>query len=422
MDLALEISPLQVHRLASDLRLRGVNVTLARAELMVDALSLFKGLTVEEAFWLGRATLCCDRSEFAAYDQCFSALFNNGKLLPYDQIRAGSEGEHRSDRRNQTTRPVGEQESSLAIREGGASSVHAAVHAPDDSDTQENSHSTPPVDGAGATDGDVIRSEDFSLLTGAERSEVLTMMGAMSSSFPRRMSRRRASSRFGSIDMSRTVASAMAHAGDPERLFRQRRVLRPRRCIVLIDVSGSMASYSQLLLRLGYALVQSQPRSTEVFTIGTRLTRATRFLQTRDPDVALPRATSAVPDWLGGTRLGEQLKAFLDLWGQRGMARGAQVLIASDGWERGDCSLLTEQMQRLRRLAFRIIWCNPHKGTLGYEPTSRGIRAVLPYVDNFLAGASLEDMQNVVAFISSGLDRRAKPARHHVTSRFRRAS
>ena len=150
-----------------------------------------------------------------------------------------------------------------------------------------------------------------------------------------------------------------------------RRRDKPRRLVLLLDVSGSMAPYADVLLRFAHAAVRVAPQSTEVFTVSTRLTRITRQLRLRDPELALAAAGTAVPDWSGGTRLGESLQAFLDLWGQRGTARQAVVVIASDGWERGDAGLLAEQMARLARLAHRIVWINPHRGKTGFAPLHR---------------------------------------------------
>jgi len=145
--------------------------------------------------------------------------------------------------------------------------------------------------------------------------------------------------------------------------------------------------------------VRSAPRTTEAFTIGTRLTRVTRALRARDPDEALRGAGEQVPDWSGGTRLGEVLQAFLDRWGQRGMARGAVVVVFSDGWERGDPAALGEQMQRMHRLAYRVVWVNPHRGKAGYRPIQGGIAAALPYVDDFVAGHSLATFAELVEVV-----------------------
>jgi uncharacterized protein with von Willebrand factor type A (vWA) domain len=122
-------------------------------------------------------------------------------------------------------------------------------------------------------------------------------------------------------------------------------------------------------------------------------------LRLRDPDLALAGAGNAIPDWSGGTRLGEALRAFLDLWGQRGTARRAVVVIASDGWERGDASLLGEQMRRLNRLAHRVVWVNPHRGKRGFAPITGGMVAALPHLDELIAGHSLDSLTHLVEVI-----------------------
>jgi uncharacterized protein with von Willebrand factor type A (vWA) domain len=175
--------------------------------------------------------------------------------------------------------------------------------------------------------------------------------------------------------------------GEPASLQWRRQTQRPRPVVLLVDVSGSMSSYADALLRLAHRVGRNTP--VETFALGTRLTRLTGALGAHDPERALVAAGQAVPDWSGGTRLGETLKAFLDRWGRRGVARGAVVVVFSDGWERGDAALLGEQMARLHRIAHRVVWVNPHRGKPRYEPVQGGILAVLPHVDDFVAGHSL---------------------------------
>ncbi len=170
--------------------------------------------------------------------------------------------------------------------------------------------------------------------------------------------------------------------------------------MILADISGSMAPYADPILRFAHAAIRRNPAYTEAFTLGTRLTRVTRELRLRDPEKALRAAGNAIPDWSGGTQLGEMLRAFLDRWGQRGTARRAIVVIFSDGWERGDSSLLGEQMARLRRLAHRVVWLNPHRGKEGFAPATAGMTAALPHCDDFLAGHTLDalhDLADVIA-------------------------
>jgi len=159
-----------------------------------------------------------------------------------------------------------------------------------------------------------------------------------------------------------------------------------------------MAPYADTLLRFAHALVRREPRATEVFSVGTRLTRITDELRHRDPDTAMRAVSAAIPDWSGGTRLGEELKEFLARHGSS--ARGAIAVIASDGWERGDPSLLGAQMARLSRLAHRVVWVNPHKGSEGYQPLTGGMQAALPYLDDFVAGHSLAAFEELAALLA----------------------
>jgi uncharacterized protein with von Willebrand factor type A (vWA) domain len=205
--------------------------------------------------------------------------------------------------------------------------------------------------------------------------------------------------RSGPPDLRRTVRRALRAGGEPINRAFVEPGERPRRLILLCDVSGSMESYSRALLRFLHAAVVGRGR-VEAFALGTRLTRLTRDLSTRDPDAALTAAARRVVDWSGGTRLGEGLRQFNDEWGVRGLARGAVVVILSDGWDRGDPELLGEQMARLHRVTRRIIWVNPLKASPGFAPLARGMAAALPYVDEFVEGhslASLEELVDVVA-------------------------
>lgn len=196
--------------------------------------------------------------------------------------------------------------------------------------------------------------------------------------------------RRGDVDAARTVRASLRRMGEPAEIAWRRRSVRPRRVVLLVDVSGSMSGYADALLRLAHRLTHALPASrVETFTLGTRLTHLTRPLRLREADRALVAAGETVPDWSGGTRLGESLGAFLDRWGRRGAARGAVVVVFSDGWERGDPALLAEQVARLQRVAHRVVWVNPHRGKAGYEPVQQGVLAVLPHVDDFVAGHSL---------------------------------
>lgn len=175
--------------------------------------------------------------------------------------------------------------------------------------------------------------------------------------------------------------------------------MRARPLVLLIDISGSMAPYADLMLRFAHAAMRVRPAGTEVFTVGTRLTRLTPHLRLRDPQEALDAAGRAIPDWSGGTRLGESLRAMLDLWGQRGATRQAVTVLVSDGWERGDVTLLGEQTARLSRLSHRVLWVNPHRGREGFTPVAAGMAAALPHVDELLAGHTFDALQELAEVI-----------------------
>ena len=215
---------------------------------------------------------------------------------------------------------------------------------------------------------------------------------------PRRSYRSRPARNGRQHDLRATVRDSLSAGGEPIRRHWREPGDRLRRLVLLLDVSGSMEPYARGMLRFVHAAVAGRQR-VEAFAMGTRLTRVTRELSSRDPDKALQQASARVLDWSGGTRLGECLTRFNDEWGVRGMARGAIVVILSDGWDRGDPAVLGEQMQRLDRIAFRTVWVNPLKVTPGYAPLARGMAAALPYVDAFVEGHSVAAMEELAATI-----------------------
>jgi hypothetical protein len=200
-------------------------------------------------------------------------------------------------------------------------------------------------------------------------------------------------------DVRRTVRDALRTGGEPLRRRYRRRGTRPRRVVLLLDVSGSMEPYARALVRFLQSAVVARA-DVEAFALGTRLTRITRELGSRDPDAAIASAARRVVDWSGGTRLGASLRAFNDEWGIRGMARGAIVVILSDGWDRGGAEMLGEQMARLARVTHRIVWVNPLKASEGYAPLAQGMAAALPYVDDFVEGHSLAALEHVAETVA----------------------
>jgi uncharacterized protein len=231
--------------------------------------------------------------------------------------------------------------------------------------------------------------------------ELERLLEAVRFASPRRRSRRYVRSRRRSRrpDLPRTVRSAVRAGGEPVRTLWKAPSDQPRRIVVLCDVSGSMEAYARLLMRFVHVVVSTRGR-VEAFTIGTRLTRVTRELSVHDPDVALARAAGSVEDWSSGTRLGETLREFNQRWGARGLARGAVVLVFSDGWDRGDPEVLGLEMARLSRVAHRVVWVNPLKASPGYAPLARGMAAALPYVDHFVEGHSLASLEFLAQLVT----------------------
>jgi uncharacterized protein len=177
--------------------------------------------------------------------------------------------------------------------------------------------------------------------------------------------------------------------------------VRPRRLVLVLDVSGSMAPYARMLLQYVQASVAARAR-VEAFAFGTHLTRLTLELAGRDPDLALQRASQRVTDWSGGTRIGASLATLNREHGRR-IGRGAVIVVLSDGWDRGDPDELAAEMARLRRCAHRVLWLNPLAADPRYEPLTRGMQAALPHVDHLLPGNSIASLEALASLMEEGL-------------------
>ncbi len=329
----------------------------------------------DDVYWAGRITLVSRPEEIETYDRAFELFWERGasaRTRPAPRSRSPVPEPDRS---------VAPPKKTVEKDEGGDDAVRLRYS---------------PVE--------VLRTKDFALYSPEEFAELHRLLADLELSGALRRSRRLEPSHRGRHDPRRTLRGALRTGGEAVRhRFRRARV-QPRKVVLLCDVSGSMAPYSRALLRFLHAGVVSGAR-LEAFSMGTRLTRITRELATRDPDQALRQAAGAVKDISGGTRLGDTIKEFVDRWGQRGMARGAVVVILSDGWDRGDVNVLAEQMQRLERLAYRVIWVNPLKSAPGYKPLAAGMAAALPHVDIFLSGHNFESLQELAGAIADAAAR-----------------
>ncbi|HLS26603.1 MAG TPA: VWA domain-containing protein [Beutenbergiaceae bacterium] len=322
--------------------------------------------TRSNLYWGGRLAFCSSPADIVTYDRAFEAWFSD---------RAWARHVHPA-----TQQPVVQERFEL-----GADGTSG------DTDT------TPPPT---ASRAEILRHRDLTTLEPPDRELAYRMIARLRRRPPSRRTRRTRPAKRGRIDLRAMSAEAMRLGGETVHWRYRAPHHRRRRVIALVDVSGSMSAYSDAYLLFGHALRRSGGE-TEVFSLGTRLTRLTEPLAASDPQTAVHRASAQVEDWAGGTRLGDQLKVFLDRWGQRGMARGAIVVIFSDGWERGGAELLGAQARRLARLAHTVLWCNPHRGHPGYEPLTAGMQAVIDYVDGLVAGHSVDALEELMGLIDA---------------------
>jgi uncharacterized protein with von Willebrand factor type A (vWA) domain len=318
----------------------------------------------DDVYWALRTTLVSRIEDVEAFDLAFSAWFLGAASPP--QLRVVATPPPARGAPGLTPAPAADSEVDGGEREVGGHSVD-----------------------------ELLRHRDFAEMTSEEFEAARRLIGAIAAQRPLRRSRRLRSGRRGeTLDLRTTMRRALASGGEPFQRAYRRRVHKPRRLVFLLDVSGSMESYSRALVTFLHAAVGSG-RNVETFAFGTRLTRVTAELRSRDPDAALAAAAQAVSDWSGGTRIGGALKAYNDEWGRRALTRGAVVVILSDGWERESDDLVGREMGRLARQAFAVVWVNPLKGDPRYEPLAGGMRAALPYIDRFVSGhdvASLETL------------------------------
>jgi len=359
----------------------GATITYARA---LAAVGLDRR---DDAYWAGRVTLLRGPEDVPLYDRAFRVFWDRVASIVADASALTSDLTIAFDAPND---------------EGGDEAGDDAGG--DDSDAR-------PSVRVRYSRAEVLHERDFALYTATEHDEAKRLMSDLRFVGSLRPSRRQhpVSHQRGRTDLRRTVRRSLRAGGEPTPRAVRAPTSRPRRIVLLCDVSGSMEPYARAMLRFLHVAVVGRGR-VEAFALGTRLTRLTRELQSRDPDAALAAAAERVVDWSGGTRLGDGLRTFNDRWGVRGMARGAIVVILSDGWDRGDPDELGAEMARLARVAHRIVWVNPLKATPEYAPLARGMAAALPYVDDFVEGHSLSALDELVQVIARP-DRRVPAAR-----------
>lgn len=360
--------------LAARLREAGVGATPERAGRFAAAVAAARPADHRELYWLARVTLVGGHGELEAFDRVADEVLG---ALPALALPAPSV---------------------LVPPPVVALVVSPGEDGPDGDEADEQDATA--LHRAGASVDERLRRTDFGAWTDEERERLRHLMAQLTVVAPTRPGRRhRAAGHGARLDLRATLRRAHRTGGDPVFRAHRRPEERRRRVVLLADVSGSMEAYSRAYLHLLHGAVRGA--RAEAFVFATRLTRLTRPLRLADPEEALARAAALAPDWSGGTRIGEAIRRFNDEYGRRGLARGAVVVIVSDGWERADPARVGEQLARLRRLAHRIVWVNPRAATEGFAPLAGGMAAALPHVDTLLSGHSPEAVADLLDAIAA---------------------
>lgn len=366
-----------------ELRRRGLPVGTGRIVTFCRAAAVLGTIHRDELYWAGRASLVSRPEDTEAFDAAFEDWFREGVRIELDlPVEVDAE---------EGVPPRTEEIPGLRVEE-------ERIMAPEWHELGEGEEQE--VEGEAAirivaSAYEVLREKSFADLTEEERARVSHLIRKLAVRVPIRRTRRYRTSSSGTrFDVKRTLRRSLRTHGEPFHRAWRERGTRARPLVLILDISGSMAPYSRALVQFAYAAMAAG-RKVEVFVFGTRLTRVTRTLRTKDPDRAIHEIGREVADWEGGTRIGESIKTLVDGWSQRAAIRGAVAVICSDGLERGEPELLRGQMARLRRLVHRIVWVNPLKGSSRYEPLARGMAAALPSIDVFLPGHNLESLEEL---------------------------
>ena len=354
--------PATVGAFARRLHGAGLPMTPARSADLAHALALVRPVSRRRLYWTARAIVVTDPTQLKAFDAVFAAVFGGPQTR--DDQHAPPPAAHEG------------------VMPGEGRSSERVVDIPVPMPSEE----------------EVLAEKRFDALEPHELAHLYQLMSRLRLETPQRRTRRYEHGRGRRLDMRRTLRGSLRTAGEPMRLAHRRRRILRRRLVLLCDISGSMEPYARAYLQFLTSAAGSDRRA-EAFAFATRLTRLTRALASRNPERAIQRAAETAPDWSSGTRIGDALKAFNDRHGRRGLARGAVVVIISDGWERGDPALVGRQMERLSRLAHRIVWVNPRVSAAGFSVQTGGMVAALPHCDALVSGHSFKALGEVVAAI-----------------------
>ncbi|SEN15854.1 vWA domain-containing protein [Cryobacterium luteum] len=373
----------------------GLPVSPDRAARLAEALRLVPPTDRAALYWACRIVFVSQQQYLARFDAVFSAVFD-GRLDPAESRgdpnappAIGSETHTKAA--PSTNRPTG-------APEPQPDRPPAPLPGSDSADGENDGPERDAILALASPD-EHLHDMAFADLNPEELARLQQLIARIVLSTPTRLSRRTHPSPHSRdrLDVARTVRAAQRTGGDPITLYYARRRPRPRRLVLLCDVSGSMEPYTRVYLSLLQGAASGA--RAEAFVFSTRLTRLTRQLALHNPDQALAQAAVTATDWAGGTRLAASIRRFIDDFGRRGLARGAVIVVFSDGWAEDDPADVDAQMARLRRLAHRIVWVNPRKIAAGYRPLVGGMAAALPYCDAFVSGHSYAALTEVAAAI-----------------------
>lgn len=373
----------------------GVPVTPERSARFLRAIAIARPRTTAELADLGRVTLLSDRSQREVFDRIFDHYYGGTRL---DAVPALAEAAPPPGSSARGEAEESQPETEGVPAQGGVPAApRASLREVGIADDELVDHR--PVAAIASAD-ERLGHKDFATCSPDELRVLQDLAERLPMIPPTRKARRKRRAASGeALDLRATLRRAHRSGGDPVHLVYRSPQQTPRRLVLIADVSGSMEPYARVYLHLMRGAVRAL--RAEAFVFATRLTRITRALAVSDPDQAYRRAAVAAPDWSGGTRIGPALQRFVDDHGRRGMARGAVVVIVSDGWERGDAEGVRRPMEQLSRLAHTVIWVNPRKAARDYRPLVGGMAAALPYVDVFVSGHSLSAIEEVLAAIRS---------------------
>lgn len=350
-------------RLATALRAAGVTAGIDRTAIAAEALAVLGEAGGAEPYWALRAAFCTRVADIPLFDAVYWGLF--GPSRDSDEIDV-------VDVVSSVVRP----------------------EQPDASGPLEEA-----TKGAGAGDAAELAQRDIAMLTEEQLEEIRTWIELLAPVPGPRKAMRCRPARTGRVDTTRTLRLLLRHHGELSAIRRRQRIRRPRRLLLMVDISGSMAPYSDALLRFAHAAVAARPRTTEVVVIGAGWTRLTDELRAGDPREALRAATAIKAHWQGGTRLGAVFQDFLRAWGGRNAVRGAVVVLCSDGFEFGDQTLLRQQVARLSRLADELVWLDPQRRTADFVPPKRDVAEAQSFATVRLAGHSFEALRELTKVI-----------------------